>query len=420
MEKDAMHEALTGRPELLAPAGDLVMLRAAIAAGCDALYFGVKGLNMRVSARNFEISQMAKVVGLCHDNGIKAYLTLNAIIYDHELGRLATVLDAAADAGVDAVIAWDFAVITRALEKGLKVHLSTQASVSNASAAAFYQKLGIQRIVLARECSLDAITSIKAKTGMAVEVFCHGAMCVSISGRCFLSQFLTGRSGNRGDCLQPCRRRYIVKDAEDGHELALENSQVMSPRDLCTIDFLDRLVAAGIDAFKIEGRAKSPEYVKVVVGCYREALDACLAGGFTATHKVALKKRMGTVFNREFSSGFFMGAPIDEFTGVHGNASPVKKLYVGRVVKLYRSIKVAEVKVEKSPIAVGDHLQFQGPVTGVLDADLTSMEVEHEPVQAAEKGMLVGIRVPADVRPKDKVFCIKGARELSQPAGIEA
>ncbi|MBW3012117.1 U32 family peptidase, partial [Candidatus Woesearchaeota archaeon] len=271
--------------ELLSPAGDWPSLNAAISSGCDAVYFGVKGLNMRAGAKNFEIQELSKLAKKCHDNNVKCYLTLNAVMYDDELAKIKKIIQEAKKAKVDAVIAWDFSVINECRKQGIDVHLSTQASVSNFDALEFYSKY-VSRIVLARELSLEQIKEIKQKIkkhklNIEIETFIHGAMCVSVSGRCYTSQFLFRKSANRGECLQPCRRQYNVKDIETGDELKLENHFVMSPKDLCTIDFIDKMIDAGIDVFKIEGRNRAPEYVGVVTECYRKAIDAVKQKKFT-------------------------------------------------------------------------------------------------------------------------------------------
>ncbi|MCX8147630.1 MAG: U32 family peptidase, partial [Candidatus Woesearchaeota archaeon] len=291
---------MKAKPELLSPVFDLVSLRAAISAGADAVYFGLKGLNMRITAKNFELGQLKNIVKICHENNVKAYLTLNTIIYDEDMKKLEAMIKEAKKAKVDAVICWDPAVIMQArkITKGkIPLHISTQASVSNSEAARFYKKLGAKRIILARELNLKQIKDIKNKVNIEIECFVHGAMCVSMSGRCFMSQFVFGRSANRGDCLQPCRRSYIIKDKEEGFELELGNNYVLSPMDLCTLPFIEKLIEAGIDAFKIEGRARSPEYVKVVTECYRKAIDAYFDKKLTPELKQELMNKLRTVYN---------------------------------------------------------------------------------------------------------------------------
>jgi putative protease len=329
------------KPELLAPAGDWISLRAAVKAQADAVYFGIKELNMRANAKNFELSEMKKVVQFCHENNVKAYLTLNTIIYQSELDNIKKILDFAKKAKIDAVIAWDFSILKLCKELGLRIHLSTQASVSNFdSAKYYYDTFGVKRIVLARECTLQEIKKIicmieDSKIDLEIETFIHGAMCVSVSGRCFLSQFVFNKSANRGDCLQPCRRSYIVKDTEEEHEFKLENNFVMSPKDLCAMPFIDKLIDSGIHSFKIEGRNRSPEYVKIVVSCYRDIIDyyssmsqEMCEDSFLddlENKKKELVENLKTVYNRGFSSGFFLGRPISEWTDVYGSKATTRK-----------------------------------------------------------------------------------------------
>ncbi|MBU0930280.1 MAG: U32 family peptidase [Nanoarchaeota archaeon] len=392
-------------PELLSPVFDFTSLTAAINAGCNAVYFGIKELNMRITAKNFKLNEIKKVVDICHKNNIKAYLTLNTIIYDSELKKLKKIINEAKKAKIDAIICWDFSVINEARKKGIPIHISTQSSVSNSESARFYKKLGAERIVLARELSLEQIKKIKKEVKIDIECFIHGAMCVSVSGRCFTSQFLFGKSANRGDCIQPCRRSYLVKD-EEGCELKLENNYVLSPKDLCTLAFIDKLIEAGIDSFKIEGRARSPEYVSVVTKCYRDAIDAYFKNKLINELKKELIKKLKTVYNRDFSSGFYMGKPINEFTGSESKATR-KKTFIGIVKNYYKNIKVAEIKIQSHSIKLNDILMFQGPTTGVYEQKIDSMEINHKKVNSVEKGNEVGIKVKNIVRKNDRVFLIK-------------
>ena len=400
------------KPEILAPVGDLVMLKAAIDAGANAIYFGVKELNMRATAGNFEISQIKAVVKKCHEHDVKAYLTLNTIVYDDELDKLDKILVEAKKVSVDAVICWDMAVVKKALSLGIEVHLSTQASVSNFENLKYYASLGIKRVVLARECTLKQIKSIKEKIkkqklGVEIEAFVHGAMCVAVSGRCFMSQFLFCKSANKGDCLQPCRREYDITDRETGDKLTIGNNFVMSPKDLCTINFVDKLIDAGIDSFKIEGRVKPPEYVKVTVGAYKKAIDAVFDKSYTPKLAKELESDLKKVFNRDFSSGFYMGAPINEFTDTYGGKTKTKKVYVGFVKNFYSKVDVAEIKLESSQLKVGDKLMIQGPTTGVVESIVESLQINHRDVKHAEKGKSVAVKLTCKVRPNDKVFIME-------------
>ncbi len=395
------------KPELLAPAGSMTMLAAAIDSGADSVYFGIKELNMRATARNFELSSIGKVVEKCHKNGLRAYLTLNTIVFSDELEKVRKIIAQAKNDRVDAIIAWDMAVVNAASEAGIPVHLSTQASCSNYESARFYKKQGIKRIVLARECTLGDISEIRKMSGLEIEAFVHGAMCVSVSGRCFLSQSVFGRSANRGDCLQPCRRNYIIKDKEEGFSYEIGENYVMSPRDLCSIEFVDKLIESGLDCFKIEGRAKDPDYVKTVISCYREAIDAYHKGSYDDASAKKLKQRLMRVFHRGFSDGFFFGRPISDFTDSYGPKTEAKKRFVGRIRKFYSKINVAEISIESSPVSVGDNIQIQGPTTGVMDFQLSSIEVEHRKLKKTKKGMRVGIKCSGTARPNDLVFLIQ-------------
>lgn len=401
------------KPEILAPVGGLVMLKAAIDAKADAIYFGVKELNMRATAGNFEISQIKSVVKKCHDNNVKAYLTLNSIVYDDELEKLDKILNEAKKAKVDAVICHDMAVLSKALSFGIDIHISTQASVSNFESVKYYASLGVKRIVLARECTLKQIKLIKenivkTKLKVEIEVFVHGAMCVAISGRCFMSQFLFCKSANRGDCLQPCRREYDVVDKETGDKLTIGNSYVLSPKDLCAINFVDKLIDAGIDSFKIEGRVKPPEYVKTTVTVYRKAIDAYFKGGYDQTLAKELEHDLLNVFNRDFSNGFYMGAPMNEFTNSYGGKTKTKKVYVGFVKNFYSKVGVAEIKLESSNIHIDKMIMIQGPTTGVVEDKILSMQINHRDVKHGEKGKSVAVKLSVKVRPNDKVFIIEG------------
>ncbi|MFA5141624.1 MAG: U32 family peptidase [Candidatus Woesearchaeota archaeon] len=397
--------------ELLAPAGNREMLVAAIDAGCDSVYFGVKSFNMRVNAGNFSVSELPDVVKYCHAHKVKAYLTLNSIIYDNELAELDTVLKAAKSAKIDAIICWDMSVLRLAQKYKLDVHLSTQASVSNFEAVEYYAKLGVKRIILARELSLSQIKSItdqiiKRKLNVSIETFVHGAMCVAVSGRCFTSQFLFKRSANRGDCLQPCRRAYKVTDMETGGEVKLDNNYVMSAKDLCALPFIDKLKDAGISAFKIEGRCRSPEYVKVVISAYRKAIDNALS----EVQKKELIAKLKSVYNRKFSSGFYLGLPTnDDFTDIYGSAATYVKEYIGYVCNFYSKINVAEVNIESNGLKVGDHLMIIGPTTGVKEQKLSSIEINHHKIKSAKKGRHIAVKLNFLARINDKVFVIRKA-----------
>jgi len=412
--------------EILAPAGEWAALQAAIQGGCDAVYFGLEGLNMRSSARNFTLDELPEIVARCRESGVRCYLTLNTIVYDRELALLDRVLDAAAAAGVDAVIASDFAVIAGARVRGLDVHVSTQMSISNSRALALlFRDFGIRRFVLARECTLEDIALMRANlavelgedaAGVELEAFAHGAMCVAVSGRCFMSQFQYGKSANRGECLQPCRREYRIVNEEEGQEFSLGSDYVMSPKDMCSLPLIEKLLDAGIVSLKIEGRNRSPEYVLTVTAAYRAAVDFYLANrespGFEddfSELKSELLTKMRRVFHRGFSDGFFMGRPMDAWTGSGGSLAEVRKEFIGPVTNYYAKPGVAEVTVQSGVLETGADILIIGPTTGVLEQRLTSMEVEHRPVERAVKGMLVAVKTDGRVRRNDKLYVVREA-----------
>ncbi len=393
-------------PELLAPVGDFEMLHAAIEAGADAIYFGVKKLNMRATAKNFAIEELPQVISTAHKSDIKTYLTLNTIIYEEELGDVRSILKTAKDAGIDAIICWDFAVINEARKLGLEIHISTQASISNSASASFYHSLGAKRCVLARECSLEQIKEIRSRTRIEIEVFIHGAMCVSVSGRCFLSQFLYGRSANRGDCLQPCRRAYetyLIRDKQTEKELILGNDYVLSPKDLCTLPFLDKIVPY-VDALKIEGRVRGPEYVYITAKTYREALNRIANDNFDREFVNRGMEELAKVYNRGFSDGFFMGKPINSFTQKPNSQATRRKKILGKITNYFSRVSVAEVQITANSIKVGDEIVITGPTTGVVIERINSIEKDHLPVEEAHRGEKVGIKISKKVRRNDSVF----------------
>ena len=392
--------------ELLAPVSNRVMLKAAIDAGADCVYFGLKKLNMRATGKNFTLEELPEIVKQCHDNNVKVFLTVNTIVYDNELEDVKKIIAGAKAAGVDYIICWDVAVIQECKRQGMPFHISTQASVANTEAAKFYKELGAERIVLARECKLEDVKAIKQNSGIEIEAFIHGAMCVSVSGRCFMSQHLFNRSANRGDCLQPCRREYKIID-DDNNALVLGEGYVMSPKDLCALPFIDKLIEAGIDCFKIEGRVRSPEYVKTVVSAYREAIDAYEKGLFNKELADKLVEKLKTVYNRGFSSGFYLGLPTaDDFADMGGSKATTRKTYVGRITNFFREPGVAAIKLEAGGIKAGDKIMVQGETTGVQEQIVESMEINNKKVEKAEKEM-VGVKLNFTARENDKVFVIE-------------
>ena len=390
------------RPELLAPAADFTCLQAAIQAGADAVYFGVGALNMRSAARNFAVADLPRVARRCREARVRAYLALNTIVFAAEMAAVREVLSAAVGR-VDAVICWDPAVLAVCRELGLAIHVSTQASVANPAAARLYKDLGATRVVPARECTLEEVGTIREEAGIEVETFVHGAMCVSYSGRCFLSQDMFGKSGNRGACLQPCRRKYRVTEIEDGDEYILGEDYVMSARDLCTIPFLEQVIEAGIDSFKIEGRNRNPEYVETVVRCYRRAIDAHFAGALDGELKESLVAELGTVFNRKFSDGFYHGRPVAAFAQSRGSQAEYRKELVGRVVTYYKRVQVVEIEVQSRTFAVGDEILIQGPTTGVVRLVPEEIRRDGEPVDPAPRAT-VTCKLAERVRANDKVY----------------
>ena len=390
------------------------MLVSAIDAGCDAVYLGIKGINMRERAKNFTLQNIGKAIKYAHDRNVEVYLTLNTIIFDKEINKLKKILAKIKKLKIDGVIAWDLAVIKLAREYKIPVHLSTQASVSNIEAIKQYHKLGVNRFVLARELTLKDIKQIVVKAKkidpkIEIETFVHGAMCVSVSGRCFMSQFLYGNntSANRGKCIQPCRRKYLITDPETKKELLVENNYVMSPKDMNTILFIDQLIKIGINVFKIEGRIKGAEYVKIVTECYREAIDLYFKNKLTLDKKKELYQRLDSVYNRGFSDGFYHGKPINQWAEQYGNKSKTKKTYIGKVTKIFKKINVAEIKIEGAELKLKDNILFIGETTGVIEQKIESMQKDvNTPIDVAKKGDLIGIKINSKKYPSknDKVY----------------
>jgi len=384
--------------ELLAPAGDFPMLVTAIKAGADAIYFGLKEFSMRQSARNFTIKDLDKIERICKPRNIKRYLTLNVIIYDNEIKRIDKILKKIKNK-VDAIICWDLSVIQLCKKHKIPFHISTQASVANIESAKFYKNLGAERIVLARELNLKQIKKISRKIN--IETFIHGAMCVSISGRCFMSQFLFNKSANRGQCIHPCRRSYIVKDKQEGYELEVENDKIMSAKDLCTLPFIEKLKKAGIKTFKIEGRNRDSRYVDTVVRVYRKALDKKLT---KAEIKEAIEK-LKKVYNRSFSSGFYLGVPTsDDFAKIEHSAATEKKHFVGKINHYFPKIQVATIKLV-SELKVGDKIVVIGKTTGLEKAKVERLEIKNKSVEKAKKSQEIGLKLPL-VRKNDQVYKI--------------
>lgn len=397
--------------ELVAGAGDWASLRAAADAGADSVYFGLKNFNLRSHALNFDFLELKKVADFLHRKKKKAYLVLNSLIYQPELKKLKIYLGEAKKARVDAVIAWDMAVVVLAREHGLKVHLSTQASVANLIALQFYQSQGVERVILARECRLHQIKEIaakieKEKINCQLEAFVHGAMCVSISGRCFLSELSFLKSANRGSCLQVCRRNFKITDTQDNQDYLLGQDYILSAKDLCALDFVDRLISAGVKAFKVEGRRRSSEYNRIVVSAYREAIDAFYQGSLSRSLKEKLKIKLKKVYNRGFSSGFYFGRP-EAWQG-RELESGYEKIYLGEVLKFYRAIKVAEIQLKggsQGPkLKRGQVLLFTGKNSGPNFIKAEQIQINHCFVDLVMPGEKCGIKLNFKAYPKDKIF----------------
>jgi len=389
--------------ELLSPAGDWPSLRAAIDAGADAVYFGIKDLNMRMKTKNFNLSELNKITKLCHENKIKGYLTLNSIIYDDDVDKLRKIIIKAKQAKVDAIIAWDLAVLNLANKYSIPIHLSTQASVSNSESLKLYKKLGIKRVILARELNLKQIKSID----FPKEIFIHGALCYSISGRCFLSQDLYNFSANRGECLQVCRRTYKLTDLETNKEIKVNNQFLLSAKDLCTLPFLNRILKTNPVSIKIEGRNRSPEYVYTITNCYRKALNLIKTGKFNKENINKLMDKLKTVYNRKLSSGFYLGLPTaDDITDIYGSAATKRKVAIGQVINYYSNKSVAVIELKHS-LSLNDDILIIGNTTGVVKQKVTSMEILNKKVNYAEKGQAVAILTNNTIRKKDNVYLIR-------------
>ena len=399
----------------MAPAGSRESLMAAIHAGADSIYFGIANLNMRArSASAFTIHDLREIAAICSEHDVKSYLTVNTIIYDEDICLMQKIVDAAKKADISAVIAADVAVLEYCNRIGQEVHLSTQLNISNGEALKFYARFA-DVVVLARELNLDQVSEIYRTIQrenicgprgeqVRIEMFCHGALCMAVSGKCYLSLDNLNHSANRGACMQVCRRSYIVHDKECDIELEVENKYIMSPKDLKTIRFMDKMMEAGVRVFKIEGRARGPEYVHTVVSCYKEAIQSYLDGTLTEEKKDAWDERLKTVFNRGFWDGYYLGQRLGEWSKTYGSEATERKVYVGKGIKYFSNIGVAEFLIEASEISVGDRLLITGPTTGAVFIDLDEIRYDLKPVQTAHKGEHISIKVPGKVRPSDKLY----------------
>ena len=410
--------------EIMAPAGNFECLHAAIQGGADSVYFGVGKLNMRShSAANFQPEDLAEVVRICREAGVRSYLTLNITLYEEELEAMRSTLDAAKAAGVDAVIASDMAAIEYCRQVGLEVHISTQLSISNSESLRFYSQFA-DVVVLARELNLDQVRRISetierehicgpSGRPVRIEMFAHGALCMAVSGKCYLSLHSYGASANRGSCYQVCRRGYEVTDLETGNQLLVDNKYIMSPKDLCTIEFMDKIIASGVKVFKIEGRARSAEYVKRCASCYRRAADAVCDGTYSPEFAAGLKKELAEVFNRGFWDGYYQGAYLGQWSEVYGSQATRTKIYCGKITNWFDRIGVAEISVESVPVHRGDRLMVTGATTGVVEFDASDLRVNLEAAEIAGKGVRCSVAVDPSICPDgklrrgDKVFIWK-------------
>ncbi len=401
--------------EIMAPVGSRESLSAALRAGADSVYFGIEHLNMRAhSARTFTIDDLKDIAATCARCGVKSYLTVNTIIYGEDLPLMREILDAALEAKISAVIASDIAVMQYCNRIGLEVHLSTQLNISNIEALRFYAQFA-DVVVLARELNMNQVAEIHRQIEeqqicgprgelIRIEMFCHGALCMAISGKCYLSLQNMGKSANRGECMQLCRRGYTVRDRETGTELDIDNKYIMSPRDLKTIRFMDRMMKSGVRVFKIEGRARGSEYVDAVVRCYNEAIQAVLDGDFTEERKDEWDTRLAHVFNRGFWDGYYQGQTLGEWNDQPGSLATEKKVYVGRGMKYFNRLQVAEFKIEAAPLSVGDKILITGPTTGALETVVEEIRFDLQPVQTALQGQRISIPLPRKIRSSDKLY----------------
>lgn len=401
--------------EIMAPVGSRESLAAAIKAGAGSVYFGIGQLNMRShSANHFTIDDLREIAATCDKHGIKTYLTVNTIIYGEDLNAMREIVDAAKEARITAVIASDVAVMAYCAEKGVEVHLSTQLNITNIESLKFYARFA-DVVVLARELNMEQVAEIHRQIVeqhicgprgelIRIEMFCHGAFCMAVSGKCYMSLHDANRSANRGECVQICRRSYTVTDNETGNQLEIDNKYIMSPKDLKTVRFIDRMMEAGVRVFKIEGRARGPEYVHTVVSCYKEAIASVLDGTYTEDKKDRWDERLATVFNRGFWDGYYQGQKMGEWNKHYGSSATERKVLVGKVMKYFSKLGVAEVAVEATDFAVGDKLLITGPTTGALWLNADEIRFDLKPVERALQKQRVSIPVPEKVRPNDKLF----------------
>jgi putative protease len=401
--------------EIMAPAGSFDSLMAAIQGGADSVYFGAEHLNMRAgSSNNFTLADLGKIASICRENGLKSYLTVNVVVYDSEINQMHMLIDAAVENGISAVIASDLAVIDYAYRSGIEVHLSTQLNISNTGSLKFYSQWA-DVAVLARELDLAQVKNIYGEImrqdirgpkgdPIKIEMFVHGALCMAISGKCYLSLHENNTSANRGNCYQTCRRAYIVSEKETGYELEIDNEYIMSPKDLCTIGFIDKIIDAGVKVFKIEGRARPAEYVKIVSECYSEAVTAVTDGSYSDERIAHWRSRLSTVFNRGFWDGYYLGQKLGEWNTRYGSGATRQKIYLGKVTNYFSKLNVAEIKLENGELKKGDTILITGPTTGVIDYTVGEIRVDLKETDKAGKGEFCSIKINDLLRRSDKVY----------------
>ena len=410
--------------EIMAPAGSYESLMAAIKGSADSVYFGVEQLNMRAaSSNNFTIDDLRKISAICKNNGIKSYLTVNVVVYDREIDQMHRIIDSAVESGIAAVIASDLSVINYASSAGLEIHLSTQLNISNIEALKFYAQWA-DVVVLARELNIDQVSHISKGimdqniTGpsgepVKIEMFAHGALCMAISGKCYLSLHENNKSANRGECYQTCRKSYLATSKESGYELEIDNEYIMSPKDLYTIGFLDKMIAAGVRVLKIEGRARSAEYVKEVCSCYNQAVMAIEDGTFNKDKTDIWRTRLSTVFNRGFWDGYYLGQKMGEWNANYGSSATKRKVYIGKITNYFTKLKVAEIKLENGNLNKGDTILITGPTTGVIEYGVDEIRVDLKVTQTALKGELCSIKTSDFLRRSDKVYKWVDSKDIS-------
>ena len=411
--------------EIMAPVGSYESLMAAIQSGAGSVYFGIEQLNMRArSSNNFTLEDLKKITEIAHSKGVKTYLTVNVVIFDTELEQLHRIIDAAKEAGVSAIIASDISAILYARQIGVEIHISTQVNITNIEAVRFYAQYA-DVVVLAREMNIGRVWEISRQikeqniTGpggklVKLEMFVHGALCMAISGKCYLSLSELNSSANRGSCMQPCRRSYLVTDKESGEELEIDNEYIMSPKDLKTIHFLNKLLDSGVSVLKIEGRARSPEYVHTVVQCYKEAVQAYFDDAFTDDKVSDWNLRLSSVFNRGFWNGYYLGQRLGEWSQNYGSLASHRKVYVGKGLNYFSNLKVAEFKLETGSLKVGDEIYITGPTTGLVQTVVKEIQLDKVSVPEAPKGSYVSIPVEQKIRKSDKLYKIVEASEVKQ------